>query len=71
MENSPRIGGPIERRGIEKAIRTLMGDKEGKEMRKRALKMKQELELSVQRGGSSWKSLENLVEFIMSFAQQK
>ncbi|XP_022847048.1 UDP-glucose iridoid glucosyltransferase-like [Olea europaea var. sylvestris] len=61
----------LERRGIEKAIRTLMGDKEGKEMRKRALKMKQELELSVQRGGSSWKSLENLVEFIMSFAQQK
>ncbi|CAA2971345.1 UDP-glucose iridoid glucosyltransferase-like [Olea europaea subsp. europaea] len=61
----------LERRGIEKAIGTLMGDKEGKEMRKRALKMKQELELSVQRGGSSWKSLENLVEFIMSFAQQK
>ncbi|KAL2508352.1 UDP-glycosyltransferase 76E2 [Forsythia ovata] len=57
----------LERRGIEKAIRTLMGDKEGKEMRQRALKMKQELELSIQRGGSSWNSLENLVEFIMSF----
>ncbi|CAI9778739.1 unnamed protein product [Fraxinus pennsylvanica] len=60
-----------ERKGIEKTIRTLMRDKVGKELRQRALKMKQELELSVQKGGSSWNSLENLVEFIMSFTQQK
>ncbi|XP_022894030.1 UDP-glucose iridoid glucosyltransferase-like [Olea europaea var. sylvestris] len=60
----------LERKGIEQAIRALMGDKEGKEMRQKALKMKQELELSIQRGGSSWNSFENLVEFIASFTQQ-
>lgn len=60
----------LERKGIEQAIRELMGDKEGQEMRQRALKMKQELELSIQRGGSSWNSLENLVELITSYTQQ-
>ncbi|CAK9147440.1 unnamed protein product [Ilex paraguariensis] len=56
-----------ERGDIERAIRRLMVDKEGDEMRQRAIDMKDKIEACVQKGGSSYSSLNNLQEFILSF----
>ncbi|KAI3448590.1 hypothetical protein Pfo_005255 [Paulownia fortunei] len=61
----------VERSSIEKAVRMLMVGKEGKGMRHRALGMKQELELCINRGGSSYKSLDDLVNFIISLSLAK
>ncbi|CAK9147434.1 unnamed protein product [Ilex paraguariensis] len=56
-----------ERGDIERAIRRLMVDKEGDEMRQRAIDMKDKIEACVQKGSSSYSSLNNLQEFILSF----
>ncbi|TXG74214.1 hypothetical protein EZV62_002793 [Acer yangbiense] len=56
----------IERGEIERAIKLLMVEKEGEEIRQRAADAKLELQLSVQKGGSSYNSLNELVEFIVS-----
>ncbi|XP_027355319.1 UDP-glucose iridoid glucosyltransferase-like [Abrus precatorius] len=55
----------IERDEIESAVRRLMEDSEGKEMRQRALKLKNEIRLAVQ-GGSSYDALNGLVKSILS-----
>ncbi|KAK3000219.1 hypothetical protein RJ639_024214, partial [Escallonia herrerae] len=57
----------VEREEIERAIKTLMVDKEGKEIRQRAMDMKEKVKTSLCKGGSSYNSLNGLVEFIMSF----
>lgn len=51
---------------IESTIKRLMMDEEGRELRRRALDMKQELEMSFQDDGSSRKSLKSLTEFMYS-----
>lgn len=53
---------------IEKTIKRLMIESEGKEMRQRAVDMKQKLDMSTNKGGSSYKSLGDLKDFINSFA---
>ncbi|TXG74222.1 hypothetical protein EZV62_002801 [Acer yangbiense] len=55
----------FERGEIERAIKLLMVEK-GEEIRQRAAELKLELQLSVQKGGSSYNSLNELVEFIVS-----
>lgn len=55
------------REEIENAIRRLMSDVEGKEMRKRAMDLMKMVEASVRRGGSSSNNLNELVDFISSF----
>ncbi|KAK0603288.1 hypothetical protein LWI29_003401 [Acer saccharum] len=57
----------IERGEIERAIKLMMVEKEGEEIRQRAADVKLELQLSVQKGGSSYNSLNELVEFIVPF----
>lgn len=57
----------LDRVCIEKAIKVLLG-KEGKGMRERAMKMKQEIEVGINKGGSSHKALNDLVNFITSFS---
>ncbi|KAL3518126.1 hypothetical protein ACH5RR_020715 [Cinchona calisaya] len=52
---------------IEKTIRKLMEENEGKEIKQRVLEMKQKLDTSINKGGSSYKSLCDLTEFINSF----
>ncbi|KAL7124825.1 hypothetical protein ABFS83_14G074700 [Erythranthe nasuta] len=54
---------------IERAVRTLMVSEQGKEMRKRAIEMKVEVERSMEIGGSSCQSLDRLVEFIISLSR--
>ncbi|KAF8397413.1 hypothetical protein HHK36_016329 [Tetracentron sinense] len=57
----------LERGKIERSIRRLMVEKDGEEMRERAIKLKEKVDLSLRKDGSSYKSLECLVSFILSF----
>ena len=57
----------LERGEIERSIRRLMVDKEGKEMREMAKILKEGVELFIREGGSSNNSLNGLIEMIMSF----
>ena len=57
----------LERGEIERSIRRLMVDKEGKEMREMAKILKEGVELCIREGGSSNNSLNGLIETIMSF----
>ncbi|KAL1161177.1 hypothetical protein V6Z11_A07G116500 [Gossypium hirsutum] len=56
-----------ERGEVERAIKRLMVDKEGKEMRQRAKNLKERIQLDIREGGSSYNSLNELIELIMSF----
>ncbi|KAK1359623.1 UDP-glycosyltransferase 76F1 [Heracleum sosnowskyi] len=56
----------IEREQIIKVIRRVMVDQEGKEMKKRMSCLKEKVNLCLMEGGSSYKSLEGLVSFILS-----
>lgn len=55
-----------ERGVIEKTIRKLMAGEEGREVRKRVVDLKQKVESCMQKGGSSYQALDELVEFISS-----
>ncbi|CAN8259759.1 unnamed protein product [Cochlearia groenlandica] len=57
----------IERLVIENAVRMLMQSKEGEEIRKRIIPMKEIAEQCLKLGGSSYKNLENLIAYILSF----
>ncbi|RXH76875.1 hypothetical protein DVH24_019763 [Malus domestica] len=52
---------------IEKATRTLMVGKEGEQTRQRAKDLKGKIKLSMKQGGSSYNSLNELVDLILSF----
>ncbi|KAB2021035.1 hypothetical protein ES319_D07G112300v1 [Gossypium barbadense] len=56
-----------ERGEVERAIKRLMVDKEGKEMRQRAKNLKERFQLDIREGGSSYNYLNKLIELIMSF----
>ncbi|CAF1790041.1 UDP-glycosyltransferase 76C1 isoform X1 [Brassica napus] len=66
-----RIGihleGRIERREIESAVIRLMVEPEGKQIRERVNALRDEVRRSVQRGGSSSRYLDDLVDRITSF----
>ncbi|KAJ0661545.1 putative UDP-glucuronosyl/UDP-glucosyltransferase [Helianthus annuus] len=57
----------FERVGIKMAIKRVMMDKEGEEMRERVSSLKEKVNLSLTEGGSSCQSLNNLVDYISSF----
>ncbi|CAL2242894.1 unnamed protein product [Prunus armeniaca] len=56
----------MERFMIEKTIRKLMVEKEGEEIRERALKLMEKANLCFKQGGSSCQSLDGLVKHILS-----
>ncbi|TXG74183.1 hypothetical protein EZV62_002762 [Acer yangbiense] len=56
----------LERGEIERAVRRLMVDKEGEEMRQRTKNFKEEVKLCIGEGGSSYNSLNNFLELIKS-----
>ncbi|XP_076882361.1 UDP-glycosyltransferase 76G1-like [Bidens hawaiensis] len=56
----------FERVGIAKAIERIMMDKDGEEMRKRVIRLKEKVNLSLDEGGSSNESLKSLVAYISS-----
>ncbi|KAI3678242.1 hypothetical protein L6452_37527 [Arctium lappa] len=55
----------LDRKVIESTIRRLLVDDEGKEMRQRAIDMKEKAKYCLCNGGSSFKSLNDLVEFLL------
>lgn len=57
----------VERREIERAIRRVTVEAEGQEMRERIMYLKEKVDLSLLQGGSSYQSLESLVDHILSF----
>lgn len=57
----------LERGEIESVITRLMVDKEGDEMRQRAMELKEKAEICIRTGGSSYNSMNTLVELIKSF----
>ncbi|KAG8371439.1 hypothetical protein BUALT_Bualt13G0087700 [Buddleja alternifolia] len=61
----------VSERSIERAINTLMVGEEGKKLRQRAIHMKKEIEHSINSGGSSYESLNCLVDFINSLSGTK
>ncbi|VVB16605.1 unnamed protein product [Arabis nemorensis] len=65
LESVWRIGvqleGELEKRTVERAVKSLLVDEEGAEMRKRAIDLKEKLEASARSGGSSCSSLEYFV----------
>jgi UDP:flavonoid glycosyltransferase YjiC (YdhE family) len=56
----------LERGEIERVVRRLMVDEDGKDMRKRGKNLKERIELCIKEGGSSNNSLNKLIEMIVS-----
>ncbi|KAJ0101013.1 hypothetical protein Patl1_06500 [Pistacia atlantica] len=56
----------VERGEIERAIKRLILEAEGLEMRKRIMDLKEKVDLSL-KGGSAYKSLESVIGYIQSF----
>ncbi|XP_021813735.1 UDP-glycosyltransferase 76F1-like [Prunus avium] len=61
-----QIENAIERAEIERTINLLMVEKEGVEIRDRALKLMEKANLCLKEGGSSYQSLDRLVKHILS-----
>ncbi|CAN6197364.1 unnamed protein product [Urochloa humidicola] len=59
------LEGVLERGKIEKAIRKLMKDREGDEMRERAKKLESKVEDCLKIGGSSQSAIDKLVNYIL------
>ncbi|XP_010431140.1 PREDICTED: UDP-glycosyltransferase 76E4-like [Camelina sativa] len=59
-----QVGGEVERGGVERAVKRLMTDEEGADMRERALDFKEKLKASVRSGGSSYNALNELVNLL-------
>ncbi|WCJ20414.1 UDP-Glycosyltransferase superfamily protein [Euphorbia peplus] len=53
------VGNKFDRKEIEKCVRRVMGDEKGKEMRKKALILKEEVKMCIKKRGSSSNSLNN------------
>lgn len=56
----------LERGEIENAIRKLMAEREGEEMRERAMALKEKIDVGLKEGGCSYHALDRLVHFISS-----
>ncbi|PON80934.1 UDP-glucuronosyl/UDP-glucosyltransferase [Trema orientale] len=56
----------LERREVEGVIRRLMVNEEGEVIRPRAIKLEENIELSTRQDGSSYNSLNDLVNHILS-----
>uniref|UniRef100_A0A5B7AX51 Putative UDP-glucoronosyl/UDP-glucosyl transferase family protein n=1 Tax=Davidia involucrata TaxID=16924 RepID=A0A5B7AX51_DAVIN len=57
----------VERGKIEKVIRRLMVEREGEAIRERISLLKEQVNLCLRQGGSSYKFLESLISYISSF----
>ncbi|KAI3830030.1 hypothetical protein L1987_04162 [Smallanthus sonchifolius] len=55
----------VERGEIERVIKRVLVDKEGEEMRQRAMEIQEKVKLSINHGGSSYDSLKDLVTFVL------
>ena len=58
--------GALERGQVEKAVRKLMGEDEGGEIRGRAKDLKEKMRMCLERTGSSQLAVDKLVDHILS-----
>lgn len=61
------MGEVMNRTDIAKAIRRVLEEEEGKEMRQKVTALKEQIKHCMKEGGSSYNSLNQLVQFISSF----
>ncbi|KAF8022128.1 hypothetical protein BT93_G2312 [Corymbia citriodora subsp. variegata] len=61
------LNGGLERENIARAIKRLLVEREGEEIRERALVLKEKASASVRQGGPSYQALDALVSHILSF----
>ena len=61
------LEGKLEKKEIETAIRRLMVEAEGQEMRERITCLKKNVDACLRQGGSSHQALGRLVDHILSF----
>ncbi|KAF8030073.1 hypothetical protein BT93_E2485 [Corymbia citriodora subsp. variegata] len=61
------LNGGLERENIARAIKRLLVEREGEEIRERALVLKEKANASVRLGGSSYQALDALISHILSF----
>ncbi|XP_010503288.1 PREDICTED: UDP-glycosyltransferase 76E6-like [Camelina sativa] len=59
-----QLQGKVERGGVERALKRLIVEEEGADMRERALVLKEKVKASVRIGGSSYKALEDIVNYL-------
>ncbi|KAH0761436.1 hypothetical protein KY290_017509 [Solanum tuberosum] len=57
----------LKRTNIENAIRTLMEEEEGKQIKERMLELKEKANSCLKPGGSSYESLRSLTSYMSSF----
>ncbi|KAJ0102925.1 hypothetical protein Patl1_06496 [Pistacia atlantica] len=57
----------LERWEIERAIRRVILEADGQEIRDRIIQLKEKVDVSLRQGGSSYQSLERLIRYIDSF----
>lgn len=60
-----QLGDNLERGEIEKGIRTLMAERENGGIMQRMKDLKEKADRCIEEGGSTFKSLENLVNYIL------
>ncbi|TYJ97358.1 UDP-glucose iridoid glucosyltransferase-like [Cucumis melo var. makuwa] len=60
-------GHELNRNEVEKSVKKLMVEEEGRKMRERAMDFKRRIEDSLREGGSCSRNLKELVDFIISF----
>ncbi|XP_050370085.1 UDP-glucose iridoid glucosyltransferase-like [Argentina anserina] len=61
------LGDEFERGEIERAVRKILENSDGEEIRVRAKDMKEKIDVSMSKGGSTYNFLNELVELIMGF----
>ncbi|KAL3732312.1 hypothetical protein ACJRO7_029047 [Eucalyptus globulus] len=61
------LNGGLERENIARAVKRLLAEREGEEIRERALVLKEKASVSVRQGGPSYQALDALVSHILSF----
>ncbi|KAF8021997.1 hypothetical protein BT93_G2202 [Corymbia citriodora subsp. variegata] len=61
------LNGGLERENIARAIKRLLVEREGEEIRERALVLKEKASASGRQGGSSYQALDALISHILSF----
>lgn len=61
------LNGGLERENIARSIKRLLAEREGAEIRERALVLKEKASISVRQGGPSYQALDALISHILSF----
>ncbi|KAF8094128.1 hypothetical protein N665_0369s0012 [Sinapis alba] len=65
-----QLGGEVERGNVESAVKRLIVEEEGADMKRRALDLKQKIKDSVRIGGSSYKAFDEFVKYLKGESEE-